>query len=1344
MKHLKRLLGALLAACLLLSCAPFALAAEVEDVPLLAEAETADAEYSGYVVKLREQRNRMRLQSRDPALQPIAYAGSYYTVQTLDELRPYLEAGLVESLDANLKMELFDPEPPTALTNDPDVARQWYLEKIHAPALWNGGHDGSGVTVALIDSGVADTHEDLVGASITGRNFCGEVVDGVQQYTDLYQDTNGNGHGTFVTGMLTARRNNGKGVAGLLDNVHILSLRCFSPNNDKPQDKKGNYVDTIISAVGYAMEQGADVINMSLGIRQEVPTLESKLREAANAGIILVAAAGNYGVSDPNAAVYPACYDFVVSVGATRSDDLITESSQKNDQVTVAAPGNAIWSTSKSGGYAELSGTSLASPIVAALAAVVKQKDKKIDYWGFEQLLKQSAIDKGDAGKDKSYGWGIVDAQTLLTALDDEYLIAYQPNGGTMPAEYRGSYRISQDVGAELPTPTRGNHDVFVGWYLDEALTKGPYTTLPAGCAGSITLWGAWKQEQLDGAAVKLVGLSGIDDVTATQGEDGAWTAQLPDGTTAAFIAALAQTNIEITGVEASAVTRTAADGTKWTFTVGDTPYVLNIPVPKPLRLIETWEGAATPASLDGKTGAVACSMPVGQWFRGDVASIAKATADLPKEMGTLGVTADRKTMIFTPSAAAAGQTLTARIYGRNTAGLSEPVTATIVVGELPASYPELSVTEALFQKDVDGDLKIGMSLYGSTLADVTLSGGELPDGAYSIEGETLTLKAEWMNALTYGDYTLNVSFSNDTSATLTIKVRAPKPTVAVDPATRDGAATPASLDAAAAVVPYVEEDVSAWFGGNVDEYLCDVTDGAGTAAVEGAKLTYTPAFADGEKNVTLSVRAKNGTGESDPVIVTVAVAAAPLSDPKIESTGLDFKMTSKLGLAARVTWNGAKLARITCDKEDVDAEFYTVSEQDNTITFTNGWLKTRSVGEHTLRFFFTNCRTENLILPLTLTVTKASSAGTGSSVINALISGMTEVSALGPSLTIPEANVTIFYTPDGGRATIDVDDTEAARLAQCDRISVAFPAGDVLAAQLSERIYRAPKLGTIVKFPSGSFFVRSTAPVSGDRTFSISSPSQNVWYLSFTGDPAGVTALLPCAPNRWKATLRTAQGERELPCVYDTKEGCLRVVLPESGTLTISPDLFANPFQDVPAGAWYYDAVQAAYSAKLLQGVSQDTYAPDIPVSRAMLVTILWRLTGQSADAAASFTDVAAGTWYASAAAWGQKKGWINGYPDGTFRPDAPVSRQELMTILWRFAATQGAAQESAITALADFADADAVADYAKAAVSGMVAHGIVNGTGTNPARLAPDEGATRAQLAVILQRFVEHLSGK
>ena len=176
MKHLKRLLGLILAICMLLGTAA---AVSVEDVPLLGKTADAVPASNGFIVKLRNDGRRAHLQAEE-ALEPIAHAADYFTAQTIEEVAPLLEAGLVESLDENVRVELFDDEEPP-LTNDPNVTKQWYLKNINAPTLWASSFDGTGVKIALIDSGVMDTHEDLAGANITGRNFCGEIVEDVQQ-----------------------------------------------------------------------------------------------------------------------------------------------------------------------------------------------------------------------------------------------------------------------------------------------------------------------------------------------------------------------------------------------------------------------------------------------------------------------------------------------------------------------------------------------------------------------------------------------------------------------------------------------------------------------------------------------------------------------------------------------------------------------------------------------------------------------------------------------------------------------------------------------------------------------------------------------------------------------------------------------------------------------------------------------------------------------------------------------------------------------------------------------------------------------------------------------------------
>ena len=772
----------------------------------------------------------------------------------------------------------------------------------------------------------------------------------------------------------------------------------------------------------------------------------------------------------------------------------------------------------------------------------------------------------------------------------------------------------------------------------------------------------------------------------------------------------------------------------------------LHLQVPAPGAVLNPAEdsGKATPASQDGRTAAIAYEKDVSAWFSGQVD---KYVCSVTGGEGTAAF--DGAKLTYTPAAADAEKSVTLKVSAENTTGTSGTVTVTVAVDPVPPDPPYIAEPEVQFEQESADALNVTMTRNGFTPTGVTLGQNALPEGAYAFDGDTLTLSAAWMNAQQAGEYVLTILFTDGMHTELKLRIMIPKPQRKLESTT--GEAAPASLDALTAAQSYAE-DISAWFDGQVDEtdgYVCTVTTGSGTAKIEKkdtkVMLRYTPAAADAGKTATITVVAKNSTGQSAPVTVTVTVGALPFSDPAVESTALSFTQNTSATVSAQMKWNGAEIEKILVGDEILSADHYSASETQ--LTFKNTWLRTLTAGSHTITLCFKNCRTEALQKSLVLKVSPASSGtsgGSGSSVIDNLISGLAGASSSSPSVTIPEANVTIFYTPDGGKATLTVEDSESAAISGLDTISLTFPAGDVIAAELSEAIWKAPQVGTLVKFPSGSFFMRSTAPVSGNRTVSMSSPAQNMWYISFTGDPAGVTALLPCASGKWKAVLRTANGERNLPCVYDTNNSCLRVVLPESGTLAISLETAGNPFTDVAAGAWYYDAVQSAYSAKLLQGVSGTLYAPDTAVSRAMLVTILWRLSGSPANAETPFKDVASGAWYAAAAAWAQKQGLVNGYPDGSFRPDAPVSRQELMTILWRFAAKQGAAKVTGITAIADYADVQTVAEYAVSAVSGMVEHGIVNGVGTKPARLAPAEGATRAQLAVILQRFVEYLSGK
>ncbi|MEG2679680.1 MAG: S8 family serine peptidase, partial [Oscillospiraceae bacterium] len=341
----------------------------------------------GYVFKLSEHAPLL-LSSGDSesGIASIPYTEGYFTVDTLAELQPWIDAGLVEYAVPDATLTLFDAPVP----NDPALSQQWYADSLGISAAWNAGLDGSGVKVAVIDSGLYKEHEDLVGATLTGRNFLGGSANIPEAWDDKL------GHGTLVTGLLAARTDNALGVAGLADGVSILSLRCFASETSGSIDSGSGSVSTILKAIGYAMTQNVDVINMSFGGSNAavLKPLGEQLKKAAEQGILLVAAAGNEG---NGVLQYPAAFPCVTGVGNVKNDGSVAHSSQRNSSVYVTAPGTNIYGL---GYHAEAlyrrdSGTSFSSPIVAALAALVKQADGAINNDGFRALLLECAQDKG-------------------------------------------------------------------------------------------------------------------------------------------------------------------------------------------------------------------------------------------------------------------------------------------------------------------------------------------------------------------------------------------------------------------------------------------------------------------------------------------------------------------------------------------------------------------------------------------------------------------------------------------------------------------------------------------------------------------------------------------------------------------------------------------------------------------------------------------------------------------------------------------------------------------------------------------------------------------------------------
>jgi len=214
-----------------------------------------------------------------------------------------------------------------------------------------------------------------------------------------------NGHGTHVAGIIAALDNT-VGVLGVAPQASLLAVKVLN--------RRGSgYLSDIIEGIQWSVNNGADVINMSLGTTSNVQSFHDAITAAYNAGVVVVAAAGNSGSRD-NTVEYPAKYPEVIAVSATGTNNVIASFSSRGTEVELAAPGMNVPSTYMGGGLKTLSGTSMASPHVAGVAALIIASGVN----GVENVrdrLHQTADDLGAGGKDNLYGYGLVDAEEAAT-----------------------------------------------------------------------------------------------------------------------------------------------------------------------------------------------------------------------------------------------------------------------------------------------------------------------------------------------------------------------------------------------------------------------------------------------------------------------------------------------------------------------------------------------------------------------------------------------------------------------------------------------------------------------------------------------------------------------------------------------------------------------------------------------------------------------------------------------------------------------------------------------------------------------------------------------------------------
>jgi thermitase len=307
--------------------------------------------------------------------------------------------GLASYMEPNMKVQA------QLVPNDPYWSVQWGAQKIEADWAWNTTVGNHSVLVAVIDTGICYTHPDLA------ANYVPLGYDWVNNDADPMDD---NGHGTHCAGIIAAVINNGEGIAGLAQ-VQVMA--------EKVLDSSGQgYVDWIANGIVNATDCGARIISMSLGGYGYSQLLYDAVKYAYDKGVLVVAAAGN---DNTNTKMYSAGYDEVIAVAATDQDDNKAWFSNWGDWIELSAPGVDIYSAVPSG-YEYMSGTSMACPHVAGVAALAwSLYPNKTRDW-VREWLRYTADDLGDPGFDLYYGYGRVNARKAAEqAAPAHELIAY-------------------------------------------------------------------------------------------------------------------------------------------------------------------------------------------------------------------------------------------------------------------------------------------------------------------------------------------------------------------------------------------------------------------------------------------------------------------------------------------------------------------------------------------------------------------------------------------------------------------------------------------------------------------------------------------------------------------------------------------------------------------------------------------------------------------------------------------------------------------------------------------------------------------------------------------------------
>ena len=583
---------------------------------------------------------------------------------------------------------------------------------------------------------------------------------------------------------------------------------------------------------------------------------------------------------------------------------------------------------------------------------------------------------------------------------------------------------------------------------------------------------------------------------------------------------------------------------------------------------------------------------------------------------------------------------------------------------------------------------------------DLEIGEGEsltIPDGASLTIGNDATLINEG-TVTNNGTLTNNGKIENSGTLTGTISGNAP-PSITT-PSLTDGTVGAAYTATLAADGEPTSWTWSAAAGSSTPPGLTLNNDGT---------ITGTPTAA-GTYSFTVTATNDYGSDSKEFTLTIDQQGTIHVTSVSLDKTSLELTEGNTAQLTATVLPDNATNKNVTWS-----------SDNPSVATVNNGVVSAVSEGTATITVAAQSDNTKSATCTVTVTAAPVPVSGVSLNK-DSLALGVGDTETL--TATVAPANAT------NQNVTWASSDTSVATVDSAGKVTAVAPGTATITVTTQDGNHTAACTVTVSSY---------LPPANSNYKITVEATQGGTVTADPTAAKAGATVTLTPAPDAGYQVGTVAVTDRfgEAVAVTENADGTYVFTMPNGQvTVTVTFEETPLPFTDVMEGDWFYDAVVYAYETGLMDGVGDNLFAPNSQTTRAQLVTILYRLAGQPAVSGdLPFTDVESGTWYTDAVLWAAQNGIVNGVSDTQFAPGDDLTRQQLVTIFYRYAESKGY-DVSASADLSGYPDAGQVQDYAQPAMAWAVAEGIVEGMdGT----LNPTGDATRAQIATILMRFCE-----